>query len=101
MLRALIALPFLLVLILFAFSNRQPVTLGFWPSEFEATMPLSIAILAAMGIAFLLGALVMWIPALAVRRRARRFERTARRLEAQLAELQRSPPVPGTAVATR
>ena len=52
MLRALIALPFLLVLVLFAFSNRQPVTLGIWPTDFAVTVPLSIAILAAMASGF-------------------------------------------------
>ena len=101
MLRVLIALPFLLVLILFSLSNRQPVTLAFWPTDFGLTMPLSLAILLAMAVAFLLGALVVWIPALAVRRRARRFERAAQRLEAQLAELKRTPPDSATPVAVR
>jgi uncharacterized integral membrane protein len=100
-LRVLIALPFLLVLILFALSNRQPVTLAFWPTDFALTMPLSLAILLAMALAFLLGALFVWIPGLAVRRRARRFERTTQRLEAQLAELQRNPPPSGRAVTVK
>jgi len=101
MLRALIALPFLFVLVLFALSNRQPVTLGLWPTEFAMTIPVSAAILLGMAGAFLLGALFVWIPALGVRRRARRFERAANRLQAQLAERERNTPAPSTALVAR
>jgi len=101
MLRALIALPFLIVLIAFALSNRQPVTLALWPTGLELTTRVSIAILAGMGGAFLLGALVVWLPALCVRRRARRSERTVRELQAQVASLKGSAPAPGTTLAVR
>ena len=101
MLRAMIALPFLLLLILFALSNWQPVTLTLWPTDFLVTTRVSTAILLGMGGAFLLGALIVWIPALVLRRHARRFERDALRLKAQLDDLKRNAPVPGTAVAAR
>lgn len=88
--RLLITAPFLLVLVLFALSNRQDVTLGFWPTDFELTLPLSVAMLGAMALAFLVGALVVWVPSLRVRLRARRLQRETRRLEARL-ELSKTP----------
>jgi uncharacterized integral membrane protein len=101
MLRALIALPFLVVLILFALSNRQPVTLSLWPTGLELTAPAAVAILVSMGGAFVLGALFVWIPALGVRRRARRFERAVRDLEAQVVALKGSASAPGTTIVAR
>jgi len=101
MLRALIALPFLVVLILFALSNRQPVTLSLWPTGLELTAPAAVLILVGMAGAFLLGALFVWIPALGMRHRARRFERSTRDLQAQVAALKGSTPAPGTTTAAR
>jgi putative membrane protein len=101
MLRALIALPFLLVLILFALSNREPMTLSLWGTGLQTTAPAAIAILLSLGGGFVLGALFVWIPALGVRRRARRSERTVRDLEAQVAALKGSAPAPGTSLAAR
>jgi uncharacterized integral membrane protein len=101
MLRALVALPFLLLLILFALSNRQPVTLSLWPTSLEVTAPAAVVILVGMAAAFLLGALLVWIPALGARRRARRCERALRDLQAEVATLKGSPPAPGTSIAAR
>ncbi len=61
MLRLIPALVLVLILIVFGLSNRQAVTLGFWPTDYAATLPLSVAILVAMAIAFLLGAAVVWL----------------------------------------
>lgn len=76
-----------LPLVLFALSNTEVVRLGLWPTGYGIEVHLSIAILVAMAIAFLLGALVVWVSELAQRRRARRAERTVRLLEAQIEEL--------------
>ena len=68
MLRTLIALPVLIVLVLFALSNPQPVTLALLADRLQASMtPLSVAILVGAAGAFLLGALFVWIPALGAR----------------------------------
>ncbi len=88
MLRILIALPLLLLLVLFALSNTQGVRLGLWPTDLTLDLPLAVAVLAAMGIAFLIGAIVLWVSVLGARMRARRAEHTARLLEAQIAQLQ-------------
>ena len=76
-----------LPLVLFALSNTQIVRLGLWPLDYGLELHLSVAILGAMAIAFLLGALVVWLSALAQRRRARRAENLVRLLEAQIEDL--------------
>jgi uncharacterized integral membrane protein len=98
MLRIVIAGPFLLLLVLFALSNPQPVTLGLWPTDFSVEVPLSLAVLGAMGVAFLAGALLLWVSVLVARRRAARAERAVRLLEAQVSELKArlSPPAAST-----
>ncbi len=87
MLRILAALPFLLLLVLFALSNTRTVPLGLWPTDLSFELPLSLAILSAAGIAFLLGAAVLWLSVLGARLRARRSQHAVRLLEAQVAEL--------------
>jgi putative membrane protein len=94
MLRLIPALIFILILALFALSNRQDVTLGFWPTDYTTEVPLAVPILVGMAVAFLLGAAIVWIDKLGLGRRARRAEASVRRLQAQLAEAEtrRTPP---------
>lgn len=86
-LRIILAVPVLLVVVLFALSNREPAAFRLWPTDVVVELPLSLAVLGAMAVAFLGGALVLWLSALAARRRARRAEHAVRLLEAQVAEL--------------
>ena len=74
-------------LVLFALSNTEMVRLGIWPTDYAIDVHLSLAILVAMAIAFVLGAVVVWFAELAQRRRARKAERTVRLLEAQVEDL--------------
>jgi uncharacterized integral membrane protein len=85
--RLLIAFPILLLLALFALSNTAPVRMHLWPTDYALELPLSLAILGGMAIAFLLGGLVVWVSELGQRRRARRAEHAIRLLEAQVQEL--------------
>ena len=85
--RALIAVPLLLLLVLFALSNTAPVRIGLWPTDLGLEVPLSVAVLAAMAAAFLLGAVIVWFSALAQRRRARRAEAQVRMLDEQVVAL--------------
>ena len=85
--RWLILAPFLLLLVLFALSNTSPVRVGLWPTGWSLEAPLSLAILGAMALAFLVGGLLVWIAELGQRRRARRAEHAVRLLEAQVQEL--------------
>jgi lipopolysaccharide assembly protein A len=92
--RLLVALPLLLILVLFALSNRAPVRLAFWPTDYALELPLSLAVLGSMAIAFLAGGFLVWLSALAQRRRARHAEQTVRLLEAQVQELKARQPQP-------
>lgn len=86
--RLLIAVPFLIVLVIFVLSNRDPVTVGFWPTDARWDMPLSVALLIAAAVALIIGAFMVWISELRQRRRARHAEAAVRRLEEQVQELQ-------------
>lgn len=99
MLRIIIAAPVLIVMVLFALSNRTPVEFRLWPTDFAVVLPLSLAVLGAMAVAFLIGAAVLWLSVLAARHRARRAERQVQVLEAQVAELKaRLAPAPGSSL---
>ncbi len=87
MIRALIFAPLLFILVLFALSNPEPVHLRMWPTDLTIDIPLSITVLLAMAVAFVLGALLLWLSAVGARLRARRAEHAVRMLEAQVAEL--------------
>jgi uncharacterized integral membrane protein len=86
MFRLIPALVVVLILVVFALSNREAVSLGFWPTDYSAQVPLSAAILVGMALAFFLGAAVIWVEHLGLRRRARRAEAAVSRLQAQLAQ---------------
>jgi uncharacterized integral membrane protein len=78
-------------LIIFALSNTAMVRLGLWPTDYTLDVHLSVAILVAMAVAFLIGGFLMWLATLAQRSRARRAERTVRLLEAQIEQLRTRP----------
>jgi putative membrane protein len=90
----IILAPVLLLLVLFTLSNRAPTELTFWPTDFSLVLPLSLVILAAMGLAFLLGGVLVWLSCLGQRRRARRAEQAVRLLEEQVQALKTRLPVP-------
>ena len=85
--RLLIGLPILGVLISFSLSNRSPVQLGLWPTDVTIEIPLSLAVLAAAGITFLMGGLVVWMTELPQRGRARRAEHALRLAEEEVKSL--------------
>jgi len=84
MLRIILLLPFLIVLVAFALSNQQTVTLGIWPTDLTVEAPLSISVLIAAAVFFFLGALFVWFGSVAARSRAARAERRAAYLEEEL-----------------
>jgi uncharacterized integral membrane protein len=93
--RLLIALPLLVLLVLFALSNRAAVTLGLWPTGISLSAPLALVVLGALALGFLAGGVVVRISELRYRRRARQAEAKVRRLEDELAALKPpAPPVP-------
>ena len=101
MLGLVFSLPFVLLLVVFALSNTETVRIGLWPMDLTLDMPLSIAVLGAAALFFLLGGLVTWISTLSQRRRARRAESRVRTLERELEGLRPAPSyLPGTTLRT-
>jgi putative membrane protein len=99
MLGVIFALPFILVLVIFALSNATSVSLGFWPTDLSVVVPLSLAVLGAGAIFFILGGIVVGITSLSQRRRARRAEGRVKALERELETLRSRPVImPGTSV---
>ncbi len=86
--RLILLSPLLLLVILFALSNTGLVRVGLWPTDLLIEAPLSLVILGAMGLAFLLGALTNWLAGLGPRLRARRAEREAGAMRRELATTQ-------------
>lgn len=89
--RILLAAPVLLVLVIFALSNRQVVQLGLWPTDIMVDAPLSITVLVAAGLFFIGGALMTWGSSVVMRARAQQAERTVRQLEAEVRALKSQP----------
>ena len=92
--RFLIAVPVLLLLVLFALSNKQMVQLGLWPTDISVEAPLSVAVLVGAGVFFVAGALMTWGGTLALRGRARRAEMAVTQLQAQLRAMKARPAPP-------
>ncbi len=76
-----------LLLILFAISNRESVSLGLWPLLPEAAleMPLYLLVLGVLVVGFVVGQLVGWIGGWRWRREARRARERIAVLESELA----------------
>ncbi len=83
-----------LVLVLFAVSNRAPVSLRLEPFPFALELPLYGGVFASLVLGFVLGGIGAWIAGRRTRRRARLAEAEARRLKEELAEARRSAPPP-------
>lgn len=81
--RAIVAAIIVLLVVIFALSNRQSVDVGFWPTGYVWTAPLSLAVLAVAAVFFIAGALLGWSGTLSARGRARRAEAALQLIEAQ------------------
>ena len=79
-----------LILIVFAVSNRQPIALSLWPLPIELNTRLYLVVLLTLLVGFLVGELVAWLNGRRWRREARRNARRVAELERELAAL--SPP---------
>ena len=82
-LRAVVAAAAILLIVVFALSNRQLVSVSAWPTDLTWEVPLSIVVLAASAVFFVAGALLGSRGAAAARRRARQAEARLRVVEAQ------------------
>ncbi|HWT08752.1 MAG TPA: lipopolysaccharide assembly protein LapA domain-containing protein [Roseomonas sp.] len=82
--RWLVFLPFAGLVVLFALSNRQPVELRLWPFDLVWQAPLSVAVLVAAAVAFLVGAGIVWVSGIPQRSRARAAIRRADGLQREV-----------------
>jgi uncharacterized integral membrane protein len=90
-LRLLLIVPALLVLVLFVVTNRAPVSLGLWPTDYTFSLPLSVLVLGTAGLAFLGGGLLVWFGTLRLRRELRRAAERIRALEDRIQALKSQP----------
>jgi lipopolysaccharide assembly protein A len=73
-----------LLLVLFAVSNREPVSVGLWPLPDTVGLPLYLVVLATLLVGFAVGELVAWVGSWHWRREARRSREKIATLERQL-----------------
>ena len=73
-----------LALALFAASNREAVSLGFWPFGMALELPLYLAILLTFFVGVLCGAVSAWVGGRHWRRAARQRQRRIAALESEL-----------------
>ncbi len=83
----LIAAPFALLVVLFAVSNRDTVTVKLFPLPFALDMPLYLAVTATLMLGVLAGAVLAWLMGHRARRTARLERKRAQQLEKELAEV--------------
>lgn len=72
---------------LFALNNRGELTVDLWPLGPQTQMPVFVALVGALYIGFLFGAVVAWLAGGAARKRARDMARKAATLDIELQEL--------------
>src|SRR5215469_2084047 len=72
------------LLVPFAVSNREYVSLGFWPLPFLVDLPLYLLVLLLLLAGFAIGAAVTWIGGRHLRRELRRRRRHVGALEREL-----------------
>ena len=85
MIRTLLAIPFLVIIVLFALSNQQPQRFVLWPTDLSFVLPLSLAVLGMALVFFVAGGLLAWGSVVRLRAQLRRARQTTLALEAQLA----------------
>jgi uncharacterized integral membrane protein len=95
----IVTLPAAVLLVVFAVSNREAVTVAFWPLPAKLDAPLYLVVLLAMLAGFLIGEFVAWINGARARRLARERARRIEALEHELAATQANlapPPHPAS-----
>lgn len=77
----IITVPLGLGAVIFTIANLEPVSIDLWPLAIQIEVWLSVIVLLSLLVGFLVGGTVAWITGGRHRRRARRAERQAARLE--------------------
>ena len=82
-----IAVPLIIVAVLFALSNRGMVDLTLWPLPYVLGLPVFLLAMLPFVFGFLAGGFVVWAAAADTRRRARQAERAVVVQQRELEEL--------------
>ena len=81
--KALIGLPILVILLLFAFVNNDLATFSLWPLSIEITVSLSVAVLFFVILGFLLGNFFTWLSYAPLRKDLRKQKKKNKKLSKQ------------------
>lgn len=92
-----IAVPLIVLAVLFALSNRGMVELTLWPFPYVLGVPAFLLTMLAFLVGFLGGGVVVWAAAADTRRRARQAERAVVVQQRELEELRVKAERPGEA----
>jgi len=90
----LILLPIVLIVAVFALSNRQSIDLSLWPLPWGAQAPLFVLLLATLLLGILIGGGLTWARGHHHRSAAREHRRANERLQRQLDALKQDKPRP-------
>ena len=88
----IITIPFTLIVVVFAITNRGPVTVTLWPLPWIAELPLYLVVLGSLLVGFLVGAAIAWLSAGRRRHEARLTAERLRGVSAELTRLKRQQP---------
>jgi uncharacterized integral membrane protein len=80
----LILLPIVLIVAVFALSNRQSIDLSLWPLPWEARAPLFVLLLVTLLLGIVIGGGLTWARGHRHRSAAREHRRASERLQRQL-----------------
>ncbi len=83
LLRLLLALVGLIVIVMLAVDNREPVQVIFWPLPFSMQVPLYWVLLFGLALGAVLGGAAVWLSNLSNRREARALRRKVKAVEYQ------------------
>lgn len=81
-------LPLILLLLVFALSNKDAATVSFWPFSFSLSLPLSFLLALSLALGLLLGGLTVWLGDLKYRFEAQHLRHEVTKLTKQLVALQ-------------
>jgi putative membrane protein len=85
----IITVPLMIVVVVFALSNRAVAELDLWPLPFQITAPIFALVLLSVFVGFLLGAAIMWLSGRRRRREQRELRRHADSLSREVVQLSR------------
>ena len=94
----LLLLPLIVLFVAFAIANRHIVTLSFDPAPISIRAPLYSFVLTGIFVGLLVGGLIAWLRAGRWRNQLRDEQRSVRRLESKLRQVEIAATVPENAV---